>query len=133
MEKSTFVFDIDDTISFAPLDDKGNGIYHLAKPNTHVIQKINNLYNSGNTIILFTARGMRTFNGDVDKIKEKHSKTLIDWLDKYQVPYNELIFGKPWGPNVYYIDDKNLTLNQFLLYSHEDYDTILKRNTTRPK
>ena len=58
---------------------------------------------------------------------------LIDWLEKYQIPYNELIFGKPWGPNVYYVDDKNLTLNQFLLYEYEDYSTILDRNTKQLK
>jgi capsule biosynthesis phosphatase len=133
MDKSTFILDVDDTISFTPVDENGKGMYHLAEPNMPTIKKIKKLYKLGNRIVFFTARGMRTFGGDVDKIKEYHSKTLIDWLEKYQIPYNELIFGKPWGPNVYYVDDKNLTLNQFLLYEYEDYSTILDRNTKQLK
>jgi capsule biosynthesis phosphatase len=129
MRKSTFIIDVDDTISQTPLDEKGNGLYKEAKPLLSVIEKIRSLHSQGHTIILFTARGMRTFKGNVEKIKECHYDILVDWLKTYSVPYDQLIFGKPWGPNVYYIDDKGLTINQFLSHTAEQYPDIIRRNT----
>jgi len=46
---------------------------------------------------------MRTCNGDVSKVIEKIGKITEDWLEKWKVPYDELIFGKPHAD--IYIDD----------------------------
>jgi hypothetical protein len=54
-----YVIDIDGTICTS-----SNGNYTLAKPLKKRIKKINLLYDNGNDIILYTARGMNTFNGD---------------------------------------------------------------------
>lgn len=129
MDKSTFIIDIDDTISQTPLDEQGNGLYQQAKPLHNVIKKIRLLYQEGHMIVLFTARGMRTYKGDVEKIKKNHQDTLVSWLNQNHVPYHELIFGKPWGPNVYYIDDKSLTINQFLLHNQKEYADVVHYNS----
>ena len=54
--------DIDETICFyekeVPLDGKKE--YNLAIPNNNNIQKINDLYDNGNTIVYWTARGSRS-------------------------------------------------------------------------
>ena len=42
-------------------------------------------------------------NGDVSKVIEKIGKITEDWLEKWKVPYDELIFGKPHAD--IYIDD----------------------------
>jgi NDP-sugar pyrophosphorylase family protein len=46
---------------------------------------------------------MRTCDGDVSKVIKKIGKITEDWLEKWKVPYDELIFGKPHAD--IYIDD----------------------------
>ena len=46
---------------------------------------------------------MRTCNGDVGKVIERVGKVTEDWLEKWKVPYDELVFGKPYADM--YIDD----------------------------
>ena len=116
--KKTFVIDIDNTICVAfKVGDAYD--YINAKPIQNVIDEINKNYLLGNRIILFTSRGMRTFDRNIDKIEEFHRPILEKWLKKNKVGYDELIFGKPWGPNVHYIDDKNLSIDEFV---GEKYD-----------
>lgn len=91
--------DIDETICVSPEDRD----YTLAKPIEKNIKKINSMYDDGNTIIYWTARG--TGSG-------------IDWrqvtenqFNKWGVKYHELRFGKP----IYdiFIDDKNINSDTF--------------------
>jgi CMP-N,N'-diacetyllegionaminic acid synthase len=96
----TFCIDIDGIIAeLAP-----NNNYALAAPNKGNIKKINRLYENGNKIIIFTARG---------------SATNIDWriltkkqLQEWEVKYHELIFGKPAAD--FYIDDRNISLSNIV-------------------
>lgn len=74
--------DIDETICFY----KGKREYPLAKPNLENIQKINTLYDKGNNITYWTARG---------------TVTKIDWfdltknqLDQWGCKYHNLITGQ---------------------------------------
>lgn len=91
-----FVFDLDRTL-----------IYDINK-NTHVIEKniifCNGLYELGHKIIIYTARGMVTYNNDVKKIQKKYSGKIKKILKDKGVKYHELIFGKPYAD--IYIDDK---------------------------
>lgn len=100
MEKRTFVFDIDGVVAHLSPDNN----YSLAKPNVEVIDKINNLYDSGHYIVLFTARGSKT-GKDWESITVQQMK---DW----QVKFNEIRFGKPFAD--YYIDDRMLSVHQLL-------------------
>lgn len=87
-----YVIDLDGTLCTQEKD------YANANPIQNRINKVNNLYNNGNIIIIFTARG---------------SETNIDWTDitleqlrKWGVKYHHLIFGKPSADC--YIDDRNI-------------------------
>jgi capsule biosynthesis phosphatase len=112
---NTYVIDIDHTICTASWSEKLNAYdYQNASPHWDVINKIQLLYNQGHTIILFTARGMRTFSGNVKKIENFHRPILEKWLNDHNLKYHNLVFGKPWGPNVYYVDDKNLSIQEFI-------------------
>mgnify|MGYP003110702214 FL=1 len=91
--------DIDETICTAVED----GDYSKATPITNNINKINSLYDNGNQIIYWTARG---------------TGTGIDWSDtttkqfkEWGVKYHELRFGKP----IYdlFVDDKNINSREF--------------------
>lgn len=85
-----YVVDIDGTICSQEKD------YSQAQPFVDRIEKINKLYESGNYIVYFTARGTET-GIDWRKVTENQFK-------EWNVKYHELIFGKPSAD--YYIDDR---------------------------
>ena len=89
------------------------------------IERIRSLKSEDHTIILFTARGMKTFNGDIKKIKKEHEDRLLNWLKTNDVPYDSIIFGKPWGPNPVYVDNRNLSLHAFATSSPEFFENII--------
>ena len=69
-----------------------------------MIQIINRLYDAGNDIVLFTARGYKTgINWE-----EITRRQLAAW----GLRYHELKFGKPDAD--YYIDDKMLDIKELL-------------------
>ena len=91
--------DIDETICMTPEDRD----YSKSVPLEDNIKKINKLYDEGNTIVYWTARG---------------TKTNIDWssitkeqFEKWNIKYHEIKFGKP----VYdlFICDKAIESNVF--------------------
>jgi hypothetical protein len=94
-----FYVDIDNTIC----NNSEDLDYSRAIPNHDRISKINNLYDQGNTIIYWTARG----TGSGIDWREVTEKQFADW----GVKYHELKFGKP----VYdlFIDDKNINSERF--------------------
>lgn len=102
-----YCFDIDGTIC-----ETINADYKNAKPNKKVIRKVNKLYDSGHTILIYTARGMGTLKGDVAKVYdtwyELTKNQLIDW----GLRYNQLIFGKPTAD--VYIDDKAVNIEDWI-------------------
>lgn len=91
MNSRTYCFDLDGTLC-----TNTEGSYEDARPMFDRIKLVNNLFETGNTIIIFTARG---------------STTGIDWssitsaqLKAWNVKYHNLIMGKPFAD--IYIDDK---------------------------
>ena len=75
--------DIDETICVSPEDRN----YSFAKPIIENIKKINELYDNGDTIIYWTARG----TGSGIDWRETTEKQFSEW----GVKYHELRFGKP--------------------------------------
>lgn len=88
----TYCFDIDGTIC-----TQNSTEYDSASPFLDRIDKINNLYDEGNKIIFYTARGFVT-GIDWEIVTKKQ-------LKKWNVKYHELYFGKPAAD--VYIDDKH--------------------------
>jgi capsule biosynthesis phosphatase len=75
----------------------------------------------GNTIIIHTARRMRTSNGNPGKAIADIGKITFDTLHKYDIPYDEIFFGKPYAD--YYIDDLAINANSSLDKAIGIYDT----------
>lgn len=113
--KLSIVFDLDDTICF-PNHEKRDTYskYYLAKPNTPVIRKMQEVQKRGYYIIIHSARRVVTHNGDTAKIEEDVAEITRKWLDEYNVPFNELIFGKPYATAAY-VDDKAMSIDEFLI------------------
>ena len=91
--------DIDETICKSPESRD----YSLAIPMQERIEKINNLYDEGNTIVYWTARG--TGSG-ID-----WRQTTMEQFQRWGVKHHGLMMGKP----VYdlFIDDKNINSDRF--------------------
>ena len=94
------VFDLDGVICELK---KPSESYSEVIPKKKVIQKMRDLKEEGHYLIIHTGRHMRTCEGDVGKVIKKVGKVTEDWLEKCNVPYDELIFGKPYAD--LYIDD----------------------------
>ena len=94
----TYCFDIDGTLCEQEAKD-----YSIARPFLDRIEKVNALFDGGDRILLFTARG---------------SKSGVDWrektraqLEEWGLKYHELILGKPHAD--FYIDDKAVHPDHF--------------------
>jgi CMP-N-acetylneuraminic acid synthetase len=94
----TFVFDIDGVIAKIQKDLD----YGMSEPNEKMIRIVNKLYDYGNKIVLFTARGYVTGKDWSDVTK--------DQMKRWGLKYHELKFGKPNAD--YYIDDKMLGIDR---------------------
>ena len=99
-------FDLDNTLVTIPtiVND-----YRSVKPIQKNIDFLKYLKKFGNTIIIYTARRMKTHNGNIGKINADIGKITFETLDDFNIPYDELYFGKPYAD--FYIDD--LALNCF--------------------
>ena len=100
------VFDLDDTICIHENRD-----YVNAKPVLPVIEKLREMKQAGWEIVIYSARGQISCNGDLNLIEERNRKTAEDWLERNNVPYDELIFGKPIAD--LYVDDRAITAKDF--------------------
>lgn len=96
--KKILYIDMDGTITNEP--HQYHTQYELSTPNKRMIEKINKCFDLGYILIIYTAR------------HKEDMKLTNKWLKKNKVKYHDIIFNKPLG--LYYIDDKNLSINQFL-------------------
>ena len=100
IELYRYCFDLDLTLVTAP---KIHGDYSTVEPIENMIKYVKYLKELGNTIIIYTARRMKTHQGNVGKVIMDIGKQTIDTLEKFNISYDELYFGKPHAD--YYIDD----------------------------
>lgn len=116
------IIDLDDTICTTL-----NGDYKNAMPKHDVIEKIKEYKLMGFDIVINTSRNMRSYDGNVGKINANTLPIIIDWLDKHNVPYDEIYTGKPWcGFDGFYVDDKAIRPDEFTLMSYDEIKKIIK-------
>ena len=122
----TFVVDIDGTL--CPIK-KNDEQYEDMIPYSNVVKQLKRYHESGAKIILFTSRNMNSFSGNIGLINKITAKILLAWLDKWDIPYDEIIYGKPWpGHHGFYVDDRTIRPNEFLNCSIEELDNICKES-----
>jgi hypothetical protein len=92
--------DIDETICRSP----NKPDYTTSQPIAENIEKANKLYDEGNTIVYWTARGTVT---GIDW-RETTEKQFEEW----GVKYHDLKFGKPYYD--LFIDDKNMNAEDWV-------------------
>lgn len=122
-DQKILVIDIDGTIAKLK---KSSQEYSELSPEDSLVKKITSYKKKGWKIVLFTSRNMKTYRGDMNKILKHTAPILIDWLNKYNVPYDELHFGKPWcGEKGFYIDDRAIRPKEFLNLTSVEIQKLL--------
>ena len=115
MKYKTFCFDIDNTIC----KTIGNN-YHLSKPYPRAVRRINNLYNTGHTIKLFTARYMGRSKDNLKNKRRVYSR-IKKQIDSWGLKYNKLFISKPSSD--IYIDDKSYGYSDRWIKDFKKYET----------
>lgn len=115
------VIDIDKTLTLGDNKD-----YNLVSPNIPLVNKVKEYKENGFNIILFTARNMRTHENNVGKINAKTLPIIFKWLEKHNVPFDEIYVGKPWcGTDGFYVDDKAIRPDEFLNLSYSEISNLI--------
>lgn len=104
--------DLDDTLCYRPtnIEHLKKDKYLQCEPLEDNIKLINELYDKGHTIVIYTARGMFTFNMDVTEVYYHLYELTKEQLDRWGVKYHKLVMGK--HPFDYLLDDKALSLRE---------------------
>lgn|SRR5690606_24316079 len=122
-EPGTLIIDVDGTLCPIRRDPVQ---YEDLIPYAPMVQRLREYQARGYTIMLYTSRNMKTHSGNVGKINKLTAPLLINWLDKWQIPYDEILFGKPWpGKKGFYVDDRAIRPDEFLNMSEQDIHHLL--------
>lgn len=126
-----FVFDIDGTL--CPIKKKEEEYIDLI-PYENMVEKLRYYHNNGAKITLFTSRNMNSYNGNIGVINKNTAKVLLEWLEKWDIPYDEIIYGKPWpGHKGFYVDDRTVRPDEFLNCTVDELDKICKDSKNSSK
>lgn len=122
----TFVFDIDGTL--CPLKKKEQKYEDLV-PYPKMVKKIREYKKNGAKIVFYTSRNMNTYDSNIGKINVHTGKLIFAWLDKWKIPYDEVVFGKVWpGHNGFYVDDRTIRPDEFLKYNTEELSELCTKS-----
>lgn len=117
------VVDMDDTITVTE-----HGDYEHSNPIQLTINLLKKYKEAGFQIVIHSSRQMRTYEGQLGKINVHTLPNIIRWLDQHEVPYDEIIVGKPWcGFTGWYIDDKSIRPSEFHKMSQEEIEEMLRK------
>lgn len=105
-EKKRFCFDLDNTLVSFPVV---SGDYSTVEPINQNINFARFLKKNGHTVIIHTARRMKTHKGNVGSVIADIGAATLETIKKYDIPCDELYFGKPYAH--FYIDD--LAINPY--------------------
>jgi capsule biosynthesis phosphatase len=125
--ENVIVMDIDNTLCEVR---KENQHYIDVEPKNDMINKLRDYKENGMYVILYTSRQMKTYKGNVGKINANTAKVLFQWLEKHDVPYDEIYFGKPWsGRNGFYVDDRAIRPREFLELSLDEIHELIRKDS----
>lgn len=99
-EPKRFCFDLDNTLVTSP---RVSGDYSTVEPIPETINYLRRLKSQGHTIIIYTARRMRTHFGNVGAVISDVAGVTLDTLGRFGIPHDEVHFGKPYAH--FYVDD----------------------------
>ena len=120
--KKVIAFDLDDVLCYRTSQEGRVEKYRTCKPIKEMIEICNECYDAGHKIVIYTARGMTGFSGNVGAIYSNLYELTTEQLNEWGVQYHQLVMGK-----VHYdllIDDK--AVNSIRIKNIEDIQKELK-------
>ena len=89
-------FDLDDVICWhhPQYDELGVEKYKYCEPIESGVELVNEFYDRGYKIIIYTARGMGIYNGDVNLVYENLYDLTHSHLIEWKVKFHRLVMGK---------------------------------------
>ena len=108
----TIPFDLDDVICWhhPDYDEVGVDKYYHCEPIESGVELVNEYYDKGYRIIIYTARGMGAYDGNVNLVYERLYDLTFNHLKEWGVKFHRLVMGKLSYDLL--IDDK--AINSFL-------------------
>lgn len=88
------------------------------------VEFIKKLRKEGHYVIIQTARNMATCESNLGKVMKNVGKVTLEWLEKNEVEYDEIYFGKPNGH--LYIDDRAFRFENWNDISLESIQTLAR-------
>lgn len=123
MEMKRLIVDLDDTITVTIQGD-----YEHSKPIQETINQLKKYKSEGFEIVIYSSRNMRTYETNVGKINIYTLPNIVKWLRVHDVPFDEIIVGKPWcGFEGFYIDDKSIRPSEFHNMGYDEIKNLLKK------
>lgn len=117
------IVDLDDTITVTIQGD-----YEHSKPIQETINQLKKYKSEGFEIVIYSSRNMRTYETNVGKINIYTLPNIVKWLRVHDVPFDEIIVGKPWcGFEGFYIDDKSIRPSEFHNMGYDEIKNLLKK------
>ena len=127
----TLVFDIDGTL--CPIKDSETDYADLV-PFADIVEKLRACKKDGAKIVLYSSRNMNSYNGNIGLINHYTAPVLFEWLKKWNIPYDEIVFGKIWpGQKGFYIDDRTIRPKEFLEHSVDELEEICRASRCQPE
>jgi len=103
LPKMRICFDLDNTIVTYPTIP---GDYSSVKPIYKIINLMKQLKADNHTIIIYTARRMKTHHNNIGASIADIGEITFKTLREFDIPFDEIIFGKPIAD--IYIDDRSI-------------------------
>lgn len=126
----TFVMDVDGTL--CPLKTEVESYADLV-PYPEMVARVRMYHDAGARIVLHTSRNMNSYKGNIGVINKETAPIMLSWLDKWDIPYDEIVFGKPWpGKQGFYVDDRSVRPDEFLRFDIEKLTTICGDSRCNP-
>lgn len=101
-----------------------NGDYADCAPNGPLIARLRALKGEGWIIAIHTSRNVQSYDHNVGLIVANTMTKVVRWLEKHNVPFDELWPGKPWpGKKGFYVDDRAVSPNDLLCLTSEELHT----------
>ena len=123
MCNKTVAFDLDDVICYRTSDLGAVDKYKSCQPYVEMIDVVNQCFENGYKIIIYTSRGMTCFKGNTNDIYSNLYELTLQQLKNWGVKYHQLIMGKAHYDIL--IDDK--CVNSEIINSAEDIYNFLNK------
>lgn len=120
--QNKIVIDLDGTLARSALTKR----YEDCEPDLSVVEQLRFYKKQGFEIAVYTARNMRTHRHNLGRINAVTLPGIIAWLQRHNIPYDEIHVGKPWcGPEGFYVDDRAIRPSEFATLSPGEIHDLL--------